>query len=74
MSRDEYDRALLEQLHARARWENETETGWTVDDLDQTEVVRTMEEAIRRGRSEDPGTRAAAAVLRGFGLLRGASS
>jgi ATP-dependent DNA helicase RecG len=70
MSRDEYNRLLLEQLHATARWENEPAAGWTVDDLDVTEIVRTLEEAVRRGRSEDPGTRAPADLLRGFGLLR----
>jgi ATP-dependent DNA helicase RecG len=70
LSRDEYNRLLLEQLHATARWENEPAVGWTVDDLDAGELVRTLEEAIRRGRSEDPGTRTPTDILRGFGLLK----
>lgn len=70
MSRDEYNRMLLERLHGEHRWENEGANGWSVADLDVSEVVRTLEEAIRRGRADDPGTRDPADILRGFGLLR----
>ena len=42
MSRDEYNRLLLEQLHATARWENEIAVDWRVNDLDITEIVRTL--------------------------------
>lgn len=70
MSRDEYNRMLLERLHAERRWENEPAEGWTVADLDDEEIVRTVEEAIRRGRAEDPGTRDPLHLLRGLGLVR----
>jgi ATP-dependent DNA helicase RecG len=70
MSRDEYNRMLLERLHGEQRWENGSAAGWTVADLDASELVRTMEEAIRRGRAEDPGTRDPAELLRGLGLVR----
>jgi ATP-dependent DNA helicase RecG len=70
MSRDEYNRMLLERLHGEHRWENEPVTGWAVADLDTAEIVRTLEEAIRRGRADDPGTRDPADILRGLGLLR----
>jgi len=70
MSRDEYNRMLLERLHGEYRWENEPAAGWSVADLDTAEIVRTLEEAIRRGRADDPGTRDPAEILRGFGLLR----
>ena len=50
MSRDEYNRLLLETLHAERRWENELAEGWTVVDLDADEIVRTVDEAVRRGR------------------------
>ncbi len=70
MSRDEYNRMLLESLHAERRWENEAAAGWTVADLDAAEIVRTVDEAVRRGRAEDPGTRDPAELLRGLGLLR----
>lgn len=70
MSRDAYNRMLLERLHAERRWENEPAEGWAVADLDADEIVRTLEESIRRGRAEDPGTRDPLALLRGLGLAR----
>jgi len=70
MSRDEYNRMLLETLHAERRWENEAADGWAVADLDGEEIVRTVEEAVRRGRAEDPGTRDPVDLLRGLALMR----
>lgn len=70
MSRDEYNRTLIERLHGERRWENEIASEWTIDDLDENEIVRTVEEAIRRGRAEDPGTRDPMELLRGLGLIR----
>lgn len=71
LSREEYNQILLEQLHSTVRWESEPATGWTLADLDITEIVRTLEEAIRRGRADDPGTRDPAEILRGLGLSKG---
>ena len=34
------------------------------------EITRTLEESIRRGRADDPGTRDPAEMLRGFGLMK----
>lgn len=70
LSADEFNRMLMERLHAERRWENEPAEGWSVAHLDGDEVVRTVEEAIRRGRVDDPGTRDVAELLRGLGLLR----
>jgi len=70
LSRDEYNRMLLERVHGEQRWENQPATGWSVADLDTAEVLRTIEEAIRRGRVEDPGTREPEEILRGFGLMK----
>jgi ATP-dependent DNA helicase RecG len=70
MSRDEYNRMLLERFHGERRWETEPADGWGVSDLDTAEITRTLEEAIRRGRMDDPGTRDPTEMLRGFGLLR----
>ena len=70
MSSDEYNGMLMERLHATHRWENEIAHGWTVDDLDKTEITRTLEEAIRRGRIEEPGTRDTLDVLRGLNLVK----
>ena len=71
MSRDEYHRVLLERLHGQFRWENEPVPNWTVDDLDRTEIVRTLDNAIRHGRAEEPRTRDPTELLRGFGLIDG---
>ncbi len=71
MTREEYNRVLIERLHSDRRWENEPASGWTVADLDQEEILRTLDEAVRRGRADDPGTRDPSEVLRGLGLIRG---
>ncbi|HWO56403.1 MAG TPA: RNA-binding domain-containing protein [bacterium] len=70
MSRDEYNRMLFERLHGEQRWENQPATGWNPSDLDTDELWRTLDEAIRRGRAEDPGSRDIEQSLRGFGLMR----
>lgn len=70
MSRDEYNRMLLERLHGEQRWENEPASGWGISDLDLVEIVRTVDEAVRRGRLDDPGTRDPQDLLRGLGLVR----
>ena len=70
LSREEYNRILLERLHGDQRWENQPATGWSVADLDVAEITKTLEESIRRGRADDPGTRDPAEMLRGFGLMK----
>ncbi len=62
MSADEYTRMLFEQ--------NQPTTGWSVEDMDTAGIRRTVEEEIRRGCLNDPGTRKPAELLRGLGLLR----
>jgi ATP-dependent DNA helicase RecG len=71
MSRDEYNRVLLERLHAETRWETWPAEGWAVADLDHEELLRTLAEGIRLGRIADPGTREPEAILRGLGLVKG---
>ena len=41
-----------------------------MSDLDTAEISRTLEESIRRGRADDPGTRDPTEMLRGFGLIK----
>lgn len=69
MLRATYQRLLIESLHATDRWEMQPAVGCGIDTLDQRELVVTIEEAIRRGRMEDPGTRDPMGLLRGLGLL-----
>ena len=71
MSADEYNRMLFERMHSEQRWENQPAPYWSVDDLDEEEIRVTVEEAIRQGRLEDPGTRESEALLTGLGLIRG---
>ncbi len=70
LSREEYNRLLFERVHGEQRWENQSASGWTISDLDTAEITKTLEESIRRGRAEDPGTRDPAEILRGFGLMK----
>lgn len=48
MAGGEYQRILVERLHAQTRWENQTADGWSAADLDHGQIVLTVEEAIRR--------------------------
>ena len=66
-----YERRLLEGMHATKRWENQPAETLNLKDLDRSEVVRTVDEAIRRRRLEDPGSRSLKGLLMGLGLLEG---
>ena len=70
MSADEYNRLLFERMHSEQRWENQPLDGWSVDDLEEAEIRRTVAEAVRRGRLEEPVSRELSDLLRGLGLLR----
>ncbi len=70
MSSEEYNMVLFERMHTERRWENEPATGWSVDDLDSAEIQKTISEAIRRGRLDDPGTREPSELLQGMKLLK----
>lgn len=72
MPRDEYERRLIERLHATRRWENEpVAAGVTVADLDEEEIQLTVDNAVRAGRLEPPQSRDLEAILRGLGLIVG---
>jgi ATP-dependent DNA helicase RecG len=69
MPRSQYERMLLERMHASHRWENRPVDGITFNDLDHDEIIRNVTEAVRRGRIEDPGTRDIEELLLGLGLI-----
>ncbi len=69
MPREQYERLLYERMHAARRWENQPAYQFSIEDLDQAEILRTVEEAIRRQRLEDPGTRDVKELLAGLGVL-----
>ena len=70
MSAEEYNRMLFERMHSEQRWKNQPAAGWSVDDLDVAEIRRTVAEAVRRGRLEEPVSGDPSDMLRGLGLLR----
>jgi ATP-dependent DNA helicase RecG len=69
MPRATYQRLLMESMHTTDRWEMQAAEGCGIDALDLRELLVTIEESIRRGRMEDPGTRDPMGLLRGLGLL-----
>ena len=72
MSQEQYNQLLLERLHGEYRWENEPALDWTIDDLDQAEIIRSVREAILRGRVSETslGSNEPEGLLRGLGLIR----
>lgn len=70
MPQDQYERLLAERRHGTSRWENLRAPRATMADLDPNEIVITVEEAIRRGRLADPGTREPSRLLDGLGLVQ----
>ena len=69
MDAQEYNRVLLERLHSSQRWENQVAEGWSVNDLDQVEILRAYQQAIAAGRLNDALSQDPSDILRGFGLL-----
>lgn len=69
MQQKVYEKRLLERMHASKRWENQPAYKMNMSDLDTSEIIRTIDEAIRRQRLEDPGTRDVGELLTGLGLL-----
>jgi ATP-dependent DNA helicase RecG len=70
MPPEHYERRLVERMHPSRRWEMQVAEGVDLSDLDEAEIIRTIEEAIRRHRIADPLTRKLEELLLGFGLLR----
>jgi ATP-dependent DNA helicase RecG len=73
LTREQYNQMLFEAYHGTLRWETEVAEGMTIADLDISEITRTVDEGVRRGRLDEPGTRDPYEMLRGLGLLAGDS-
>jgi ATP-dependent DNA helicase RecG len=70
MSRDEYERRLVERLHATRRWENEpVARGISIEDLDADQIQLTLDNAIDLGRLEPTVRRDTESILRGLELI-----
>jgi ATP-dependent DNA helicase RecG len=71
MPRDEYERRLVERLHATRRWENEpVPEGVSIADLDEEEIHITLDNAIHLGRLEATTRRDVESILRGLELIK----
>ncbi|HEX6369649.1 MAG TPA: ATP-binding protein [Longimicrobium sp.] len=70
MPQDRYRRLLLEGAHPAHRWEILPAAGVTLDDLDRAEIERTVKEAVRRLRLDDPGTADPEHLLRAMQMIR----
>ncbi len=70
MQQAQYERLLEERMHPTRRWELMPTHELTLEDLDHAEITRTVDEAIRRGRMDEPGTRDPKRLLLGLGLIR----
>jgi ATP-dependent DNA helicase RecG len=64
-----YRQRLVEEALLTTAWESRPAEGCTLADLDEGEIILTVEEAIRRQRLVDPGTRDLEHLLLGLGLL-----
>lgn len=71
LSREEYNRMLVERLHPEWRWEKEPAAGWELADLDSGQIVTTVDEAVRRGRLNPLRDRTLEAMVRGLDLFTG---
>jgi ATP-dependent DNA helicase RecG len=69
MSESEYQRRLLEHMHAITRWENRV-SPLSIDDLEFKDIAVTVSEAIRIGRLGDPGSREIEGMLNGLQLIK----
>jgi len=69
MGAHEKDQMLLDRMHGTSRWENQPTEDWEIEDLDEDEILRTVNEAVRRGRLEDTGTTDPREILQGLRLL-----
>lgn len=70
MRQARYRQHLLANVNRAERWEAQPAHKFVVEDLDHAEITRTVGEAIRRGRLDEPGTREPRELLTGLGLIR----
>lgn len=71
MSAALHQHRLMEHLHSSNRWETQPASAVGVDDLDAAEIVRTVDESVRRQRMSEPGTRDVRELLLGMRLIDG---
>ncbi|MBL7204330.1 MAG: putative DNA binding domain-containing protein [Desulfobacteraceae bacterium] len=71
MSRESYERRLIERMHPTQRWENQPVCeGVTISDLDEEEIQTLLANAARIGRMETPRHTDTESILRGLDLIQ----
>ena len=71
MPHGEYNKRLMETLHSTRRWENEpVANGVSIEDLEEDEILITLDNAIRLGRLEATDRRSLPSILQGLELIR----
>ncbi|MGI6210040.1 MAG: ATP-binding protein, partial [Anaerolineae bacterium] len=68
MPQERYQQLLLERVHSRRRWENEPATGYSLEDLDEEEILRTLRLGVEAGRLPETTTRDLRDILSRLGL------
>lgn len=70
MPKNEYEKRLLEGLHATTRWENQpVPDGISIKDLDEEEIKNALKSATLKNRIEDPLHDDIESILTGFNLI-----
>ena len=69
MPRIKHEIRLEERMNSTRRWELLPAQYHSLSDLEHAEVTRTVQEAVRRGRLDEPGTRDLESILTVFGLI-----
>lgn len=55
MPREEYEKHVLHKFHSHRRWENKFAPKWvSVKDLDEEEILATLQNAVKLGRMKNP--------------------
>ena len=70
MPQGEYEKRIMNKLHAQRRWENELAPDWvTIHELNEEEIQLTLQNAVQLGRMKKPMLGDSESILRGLGLF-----
>lgn len=71
MPQQMYQRLLLERSYSSHRWETEPAPGYRIEDLDASEILRTVRMGVKAGRIPDFQGEDISSILDRFGLKKG---
>jgi ATP-dependent DNA helicase RecG len=70
MERNKYDRQILKGMREKERWENGPAEGYTIDDLDKEEILKTVRVGIESGRLPETTGRDPETILQKLDLMK----